>query len=75
MLKSLLIEASAGEIMDEEMGETRVKQDTMSVAAHLRLMDQFLGFAGSAGESHVTYACQPRVVDDLVLGYLQDSGP
>jgi hypothetical protein len=54
MLKSLLIEASAGEIMDEEMGETRVKQDTMRVAAHLRLRDQFLGFAGSSGDSHVT---------------------
>lgn len=54
ILKSLLIEANAGEIMDEEMGETRVKQDTMRVAAHLRLRDQFLGFAGSSADSHVT---------------------
>ena len=44
--------------MDEEMGETRVKHDTISVAAHLRLIDQFLGFAGSSAESHVTYTCQ-----------------
>ena len=58
MLKSLLMEANAGEIIDDEMGDTRVKQDTMSVAAHLRLKDQFLGFAGSSGESHVTYKCQ-----------------
>lgn len=57
MLKSLLIEASAGEIMDEEMGDTRVKHDTMSVAAHLRLIDQFLGFAGSSAESQVTCRC------------------
>ena len=55
ILKSLLIEERAGEIMEEEIGETSVKHDTMSVAAHLRFMDQFLGFAGSEGESHVTY--------------------
>ena len=54
---SRLIEASAGEIMDEEMGDTRVKHDTMSVAAHLRLIDQFLGFAGSSAESQVTCRC------------------
>lgn len=54
MLKSLLIEARAGEIMDDEMGETSVKHDTMRVAAHLRLIDQFFGFAGSSGESQVT---------------------
>ena len=55
ILKSLLIEDKAGEIMDEEIGETSVKHDTMSVAAHFRLMDQFFGFAGSEEESHVTY--------------------
>lgn len=55
MLNSSLIDDSAGEIMDEEMGETSVKQDTIRVAAHLRLMLQFFGFAGSSGESHVIY--------------------
>jgi hypothetical protein len=29
----------AGEIMDEDMGETRVNADTIKVAAHFRFMD------------------------------------
>lgn len=32
----------AGEIMDEEMGDTRVKHETISVAAHLRFVDPVL---------------------------------
>ena len=73
MLKSLLIDASAGEIMDEEMGETRVKHDTISVAAHLRLIDQFLGFAGSSAESHVTYTVSVLLAANLQLSdILQD---
>jgi len=56
ILKSLLMDASAGEIIDEEMGDTRVKQDTIRVAAHLRRRDQFLGFAGSSADFHVTCA-------------------
>jgi hypothetical protein len=53
MWNSALMEESAGEIMLDEMGDTSVKQDTISVAAHFRLMDQFFGFAGSSTESHV----------------------
>lgn len=41
--------------MDDETGETSVKAETIHVAAHLRFMDQFFGFAGSSGESHVTF--------------------
>ena len=48
------MDPSAGDIIDEEMGDTRVKQETISVAAHLRLMLQFLGLALSAGPSQVT---------------------
>mgnify|MGYP003624091344 CR=1 FL=1 len=33
------MEARAGAIMDDEMGETSVKQETMSVAAHFRFID------------------------------------
>jgi hypothetical protein len=39
MLNSALMEVKAGEIMEEEMGDTRVKADTMNVAAHLRFID------------------------------------
>jgi hypothetical protein len=61
MPNSALIDDSAGEIMLDEMGDTSVKHDTMSVAAHLRFMDQFFGFARSSGESHVTLlGCQSR---------------
>jgi hypothetical protein len=52
------MDVSAGEIMDDEMGDTSVKHDTMSVAAHFRFIDQFFGFAVSSGESHVTFQCQ-----------------
>jgi len=54
MLKSFLMEPKAGAIIDEEIGDTSVKADTMNVAAHFRFMDQFFGFFGSAGESQVT---------------------
>jgi len=52
---------SAGEIMDEETGETNVKAETMNVAAHFRFMDQFFGFEGSFGPSHVTYIIQKKL--------------
>lgn len=57
MLNSALIDVRAGAIIDDEIGETSVKEDTMKVAAHFRFIDQFFGFAGSSGESHVTYYC------------------
>ena len=40
--------------MEEAIGETSVKHETINVAAHFRFIDQFFGFAGSSGESHVT---------------------
>jgi hypothetical protein len=52
---SRAISGRAGATIDEEIGETTVKEDMMRVAAHFRFMDQFLGFLGSSGESHVTY--------------------
>lgn len=39
MLNSALIDVKAGAIMLEEIGETRVKEDTMNVAAHFRFID------------------------------------
>lgn len=53
MLNSALIDVRAGDIMDEDTGDSRVKDDTMNVAAHFRFIDQFLGFLGSSGPSHV----------------------
>jgi hypothetical protein len=44
----------AGDIMDDDIGETRVKQETIKVAAHFRFIDQFFGLLGSFSESHVT---------------------
>lgn len=51
---SALIDGRAGEIIEDEIGERSVKEETMNVAAHLRLIDQFFGFAGSSTESQVT---------------------
>ena len=45
---------SAGATNEEETGEINVKHETTIVAVHLRFLDQFLGFAGSSGPSHVT---------------------
>lgn len=45
---------NAGATSEEETGEMNVKDETTSVAPHLRFFDQFLGFAGSSGLSHVT---------------------
>jgi hypothetical protein len=42
-----MILVRAGEIMDDEIGDTRVNAETMNVAAHLRFMLQFLGLDGS----------------------------
>lgn len=44
----------AGATSEEETGEMNVKDETTRVAPHLRLVDQFLGFAGSSELSHVT---------------------
>ena len=57
ILNSALIDVRAGAIMEDEIGETSVKEDTMKVAAHFRFIDQFFGFAGSSSESHVTWLC------------------
>lgn len=39
MPNSVLMEFKAGDIIEDEMGETSVKHDTMRVAAHLRFND------------------------------------
>jgi len=44
----------AGAIIEEDTGDMKVKEETTSVAAHFFLIDQFLGFPGSSGPSHVT---------------------
>ena len=54
MLKSFAMADIAGATMEEETGEMKVKEETTIVAAHLCLVDQFLGFWGSSGPSHVT---------------------
>ena len=40
--------------MDDDTGEMKVNEETTTVAAHLRLVDQFFGFCLSSGPSHVT---------------------
>jgi hypothetical protein len=37
--KSELMLLRAGDIMDDDIGETRVKQETIKVAAHFRFID------------------------------------
>lgn len=54
IFKSLAIEDIAGATMEEETGEMKVKDETTKVAPHLRFFDQFLGYFGSSGPSHVT---------------------
>jgi len=72
MLNSLLIDERAGDIMEEDIGETSVKADTINVAAHLRFIDQFFGFAGSSVESHVTLYDLGQDVLKVCKYYLQD---
>lgn len=48
------MEVRAGAIMDEETGEMKVKQETMTTADHFLPIDQFLGFPGSSGPFQVT---------------------
>jgi hypothetical protein len=43
MPNSADIEVKAGAIMDDDIGDTSVKQDTINVAAHLRLIDPTFG--------------------------------
>lgn len=50
--------------MDDDTGETSVKDEMMKVAAHLRFMLQFFGLAGSSGPSQVTLMCQ--LVSDII---------
>jgi hypothetical protein len=57
MPRSLAITPSAGESMDDDSGVTNEKPEAMKVIIHLRRMDQFRGFAGSVGPSHVTCHC------------------
>jgi len=54
MLNSALIDVRAGDIIDEDTGDSKVNDETMNVAAHFRFIDQFLGFFGSSGPSHDT---------------------
>jgi hypothetical protein len=48
----------AGDIIDEDIGETRVKEETMNVAAHFRFMDpincQTMTCLHFAGEPELT---------------------
>jgi hypothetical protein len=41
--------------MDDDTGEMKVKEETISVAAHFFRSVQFFGFSGSSGLSHVTW--------------------
>lgn len=52
--RSRPIWGKAGADMEEDVGEMKVKTETMAVAAHFALNVQFLGLAGSLGEVHVT---------------------
>lgn len=49
---------SAGATIEDDTGEMKVKQETMTVAAHFFLRVQFLGFSGSSGPSQVTCLCE-----------------
>jgi len=54
ILNSDAIELIAGVTIEDETGEMKVKDETTSVAAHLRRFVQFFGFSGSSGPFHVT---------------------
>ena len=54
ILSSFDVAAMVGERIEVEIAEMSEYSDATSVAAHLRRYDQFLGFAGSEGESQVT---------------------
>ena len=70
MRRSLAIDDSAGATIEEETGEMKVKQETTTVAAHFLRMLQFLGFAGSSGESHVTFAIELSLIRALKYGQM-----
>jgi hypothetical protein len=50
---SALMEVRAGAIIEDDIGETSVKHDTISVAAHLRFIDP---------DILVSYSCSPGQV-------------
>jgi hypothetical protein len=54
MSKSSAMAGSAGVTIVEENGDMKVNNDTRIVAVHFRVCDQFRGFRGSYGPSHVT---------------------
>lgn len=60
MLNSADIALRAGATMEEDTGEMKVKQDTVTTAAHFFFIGQFLGFSGSSGPSQVTYPVSTR---------------
>ena len=54
MSNSVAIAEIVQAIMEEETGEMNVKKETTIVAVYVCLVDQFVGFCGSSGQSHVT---------------------
>jgi hypothetical protein len=55
MPRSWPILPKAGATIDDETGEMKVNEETISVAAHLLRNAQFFGLSGSSGPSQVTY--------------------
>jgi len=52
---SALMDVRAGAIIEEDIGETRVKHDTMSVAAHLRFVDPATFVSPHPNKSNVVF--------------------
>lgn len=48
------METSAGEMIDDDTGDTNVKHEMIKHAAHFLRIDQFFGFPGSFSPLHVT---------------------
>lgn len=69
MLSWAAMAGRAGATMEEETGEMKVKEETISVAAHFLPLVQFLGFSGSSGPSQVT--CSASVQRNSMWDYIE----